>query len=60
MKYTMEGKNVPPAVIELRMKQELAIRFEHETRACSSVPMHATKSLININQQTVITFKYIF
>lgn len=53
---------MPPAVIELRMKQELAIRFEHdhETRACSSVPMHATKSLININQQTVITLKYIF
>lgn len=51
---------MPPAVIELRMKQELAIRFEHETRACSSVPMHETKSLININQQTVITLKYIF
>lgn len=56
----MKGKNAPPAVIELRMKPELARRFEHETRACSSVPMHATKSLININQQTVITLKYIF
>lgn len=50
---------MPPAVIELRMKKELAIRFEHETRACSSVPMHATKSLINIKQQTVTTLKYI-
>lgn len=33
----MKGKNAPPAVIELRMKPELARRFEHETRACSSV-----------------------
>lgn len=43
---------MPPAVIELRMKQELAIRFEHETRAYACYKItHQYKSTNSNNSQ---------